>query len=145
MEHNLGLTCDPSAAWCRSCIERNAMGSIKAIDAARLALLGDGQHSVSLDKVIATMKRTGDDMAEIYKETSLGGSPWGWRSTAWSADPMSDAKIDLHTASLDAAHLDENGLEQVRASVRALCVRFPGEYWRRMDRERTYPPSSWRR
>jgi L-serine dehydratase len=49
------------------------MGAIKAIDAARLALLGDGEHSVSLDKVIATMKRTGDDMKEIYKETSLGG------------------------------------------------------------------------
>ena len=55
------------------CIERNAMGAIKAIDAARLALLGDGQHSVSLDKVIATMKRTGEDMNAIYKETSLGG------------------------------------------------------------------------
>jgi L-serine dehydratase len=49
------------------------MGAVKAIDAARLALLGDGQHSVSLDKVIVTMKRTGDDMKSIYKETSLGG------------------------------------------------------------------------
>ncbi len=49
------------------------MGAIKAIDAARLALLGDGQHSVSLDKVIATMKRTGEDLSEMYKETSLGG------------------------------------------------------------------------
>jgi L-serine dehydratase len=49
------------------------MGAIKAIDAARLALLGDGQHTVSLDKVILTMKRTGADMSEIYKETSLGG------------------------------------------------------------------------
>ena len=55
------------------CIERNAMGAVKAIDASRLALLGDGQHTVSLDKVIATMKRTGEDMSEIYKETSLGG------------------------------------------------------------------------
>jgi len=74
MEHNLGLTCDPIGGLVQiPCIERNAMGSIKAIDAARLALLGDGQHSVSLDKVIATMKRTGDDMAEIYKETSMGG------------------------------------------------------------------------
>jgi L-serine dehydratase len=74
MEHNLGLTCDPIGGLVQiPCIERNAMGAIKAIDAARLALLGDGQHSVSLDKVIATMKRTGEDMAEIYKETSLGG------------------------------------------------------------------------
>jgi L-serine dehydratase len=74
MEHNLGLTCDPIGGLVQiPCIERNAMGAIKAIDAARLALLGDGQHSVSLDKVIATMKRTGDDMKEIYKETSLGG------------------------------------------------------------------------
>jgi L-serine dehydratase len=74
MEHNLGLTCDPIGGLVQiPCIERNAMGAIKAIDAARLALLGDGQHSVSLDKVIATMKRTGEDMNAIYKETSLGG------------------------------------------------------------------------
>ena len=74
MEHNLGLTCDPIGGLVQiPCIERNAMGAVKAIDAARLALLGDGQHSVSLDKVIATMKRTGEDMSEIYKETSLGG------------------------------------------------------------------------
>ena len=74
MEHNLGLTCDPIGGLVQiPCIERNAMGAIKAIDAARLALLGDGQHSVSLDKVIATMKRTGADMSEIYKETSLVG------------------------------------------------------------------------
>jgi L-serine dehydratase len=74
MEHNLGLTCDPIGGLVQiPCIERNAMGAVKAIDAARLALLGDGQHSVSLDKVIVTMKRTGDDMKSIYKETSLGG------------------------------------------------------------------------
>ena len=74
MEHNLGLTCDPIGGLVQiPCIERNAMGSIKAIDAASLALLGDGRHHVSLDKVIATMKRTGEDMKEIYKETSLGG------------------------------------------------------------------------
>ena len=74
MEHNLGLTCDPIGGLVQiPCIERNAMGAIKAIDAARLALLGDGQHSVSLDKVIATMRRTGEDMKDIYKETSLGG------------------------------------------------------------------------
>ena len=74
MEHNLGLTCDPIGGLVQiPCIERNAVGAIKAIEATRLALLGDGQHSVSLDKVIATMKRTGRDMSEIYKETSLGG------------------------------------------------------------------------
>ncbi len=74
MEHNLGLTCDPIGGLVQiPCIERNAMGAIKAIDAARLALLGDGEHSVSLDKVIATMMRTGADMNVIYKETSLGG------------------------------------------------------------------------
>ena len=74
MEHNLGLTCDPIGGLVQiPCIERNAMGAVKAIDATRLALLGDGQHSVSLDKVIATMKRTGEDMSSIYKETSLGG------------------------------------------------------------------------
>ena len=74
MEHNLGLTCDPIGGLVQiPCIERNAMGAIKAVDAARLAMLGDGEHSVSLDKVIATMLRTGQDMNEIYKETSLGG------------------------------------------------------------------------
>ena len=75
MEHNLGLTCGSHpAGWCRSpASSATPPGAIKAIDAARLALLGDGQHSVSLDKVIVTMKRTGADMSEIYKETSLGG------------------------------------------------------------------------
>lgn len=74
MEHNLGLTCDPVAGLVQiPCIERNAMGSVKAINAARLALRGDGTHHVSLDQVIATMRQTGHDMAAIYKETSLGG------------------------------------------------------------------------
>jgi L-serine dehydratase len=74
MEHNLGLTCDPIGGLVQiPCIERNAMGAVKAIDATRLAMLGNGEHSVSLDKVIATMKRTGEDMSSIYKETSLGG------------------------------------------------------------------------
>jgi len=74
MEHNLGLTCDPIGGLVQiPCIERNAMGAVKAIDAARLAMLGTGEHSVSLDKVIATMKRTGEDMSHVYKETSLGG------------------------------------------------------------------------
>ena len=74
MEHNLGLTCDPIGGLVQiPCIERNAMGAIKAIDASRLAMLGDGTHKVSLDKVIATMKQTGNDMQSIYKETSKGG------------------------------------------------------------------------
>ncbi|MCJ2184270.1 L-serine ammonia-lyase [Novosphingobium sp. 1949] len=74
MEHNLGLTCDPIAGLVQiPCIERNAMGANKAISAARLALGGDGVHHVSLDQVIDTMKRTGQDMKEHYKETSLGG------------------------------------------------------------------------
>ncbi|MEJ0039442.1 MAG: L-serine ammonia-lyase [Gammaproteobacteria bacterium] len=74
MEHNLGLTCDPVAGLVQiPCIERNAMGSVKAINAARLAMRGDGTHKVSLDQVIATMRQTGDDMSTIYKETSQGG------------------------------------------------------------------------
>ncbi|HEX8578642.1 MAG TPA: L-serine ammonia-lyase [Allosphingosinicella sp.] len=74
MEHNLGLTCDPVAGLVQvPCIERNAVGAIKAIEASRLALVGDGSHLVSLDQVIETMRRTGLDMNERYKETSLGG------------------------------------------------------------------------
>lgn len=74
MEHNLGLTCDPIAGLVQvPCIERNAMGAVKAINAARLALHGDGSHRVSLDKVIETMRQTGRDMQAKYKETSLGG------------------------------------------------------------------------
>ena len=74
MEHNLGLTCDPVAGLVQiPCIERNAMGSVKAINAARLAMRGDGSHKVSLDQVIATMRQTGHDMSTIYKETSQGG------------------------------------------------------------------------
>jgi L-serine dehydratase len=74
MEHNLGLTCDPVGGLVQiPCVERNAMGAIKALNAARMALLGDGTHSVSLDTVIRTMKQTGEDMKSTYKETSLGG------------------------------------------------------------------------
>ena len=74
MEHNLGLTCDPVAGLVQiPCIERNAMGAVKAINAARLAMRGDGSHKVSLDQVIATMRQTGRDMSTIYKETSQGG------------------------------------------------------------------------
>lgn len=74
MEHNLGLTCDPIAGLVQiPCIERNAMGAAKAIDASRLALMGDGSHMVSLDKVIETMRQTGLDMRDKYKETSQGG------------------------------------------------------------------------
>ena len=74
MEHNLGLTCDPIGGLVQvPCIERNAMGAIKAINAARLALAGDGTHKVSLDKVIRTMRDTGADMSSKYKETARGG------------------------------------------------------------------------
>lgn len=74
MEHNLGLTCDPIGGLVQiPCIERNTMGSIKAINAAHLALQGDGSHFVSLDAVIETMRQTGEDMRSKYKETSLGG------------------------------------------------------------------------
>ncbi|MFO7276984.1 MAG: L-serine ammonia-lyase [Pseudomonadota bacterium] len=74
MEHNLGLTCDPVAGLVQiPCIERNAMGAVKAINAARLAMRGDGTHKVTLDQVIATMRQTGADMSSIYKETSQGG------------------------------------------------------------------------
>jgi len=74
MEHNLGLTCDPVGGLVQiPCIERNAMGAVKAINAARLAMQGDGSHKVTLDQVISTMRQTGLDMSTIYKETSKGG------------------------------------------------------------------------
>jgi len=74
MEHNLGLTCDPVGGMVQiPCIERNAMGAVKAINASRLALQGDGTQKVTLDQVIRTMRQTGHDMATIYKETSKGG------------------------------------------------------------------------
>lgn len=74
IEHNLGLTCDPVGGLVQiPCIERNAIASVKAINAARLALHGDGSHKVSLDKAIKTMRETGADMKTKYKETSRGG------------------------------------------------------------------------
>jgi L-serine dehydratase len=74
MEHNLGLTCDPVGGLVQiPCIERNAMGSVKAINAQRLAMQAEGKHKVSLDKVIKTMRQTGADMKNRYKETSRGG------------------------------------------------------------------------
>ncbi|MDP3616866.1 MAG: L-serine ammonia-lyase, partial [Rhodoferax sp.] len=74
MEHNLGLTCDPIGGLVQvPCIERNAMGAVKAVNAARMAIAGNGQHVVSLDKVIKTMRETGADMKTKYKETSRGG------------------------------------------------------------------------
>ena len=74
MEHNLGLTCDPIAGLVQiPCIERNAMGAVKAVNAARMAFRGDGTHKVTLDQVIATMRQTGLDMSTSYKETSRGG------------------------------------------------------------------------
>ncbi|SFT55636.1 L-serine dehydratase [Actinopolyspora lacussalsi subsp. righensis] len=74
MEHNLGLTCDPIGGLVQiPCIERNAVASVKAITAARMALRGNGSHFVSLDKVIKTMRATGEDMKDKYKETARGG------------------------------------------------------------------------
>lgn len=74
MEHHLGMTCDPVGGLVQiPCIERNAMGAVKAVNAARMALIADGQHKISLDKVIKTMWTTGRDMQTIYKETSKGG------------------------------------------------------------------------
>ncbi|HSV52022.1 MAG TPA: L-serine ammonia-lyase [Burkholderiaceae bacterium] len=74
LEHHLGMTCDPIGGLVQiPCIERNAMGAVKAINACSLAMLGDGSHMVSLDQAIETMRRTGSDMQSKYKETSLGG------------------------------------------------------------------------
>ena len=74
IEHNLGLTCDPVGGLVQiPCIERNAVASNKAINAARLALAGDGTHKVTLDKAIKTMRDTGRDMKVKYKETARGG------------------------------------------------------------------------
>lgn len=74
LEHNLGMTCDPVGGLVQiPCIERNAIASVKAINAARLALHGDGSHKVSLDQAIETMRQTGADMMDKYKETSRGG------------------------------------------------------------------------
>ena len=74
MEHNLGMTCDPIGGLVQiPCIERNAMGAVKAINASRIAMDEEGEHKVSLDQVIKTMYETGRDMQSRYKETSLGG------------------------------------------------------------------------
>lgn len=74
MEHNLGLTCDPVKGLVQiPCIERNAMGAVKAVNAAQLALAGDGKHKVSLDMVIQTMREIGENMSTKYKETAQGG------------------------------------------------------------------------
>ena len=74
MEHNLGLTCDPIGGLVQvPCIERNALAAVQAIGAARMALHGDGRHLVSLDAVIKTMRDTGADMKDEYKETARGG------------------------------------------------------------------------
>jgi len=74
MEHNLGLTCDPVGGLVQiPCIERNAMAAVKAINATRIALRGNGHHFVSLDAIMKTMRETGADMQAKYKETAAGG------------------------------------------------------------------------
>ena len=74
LEHHLGLTCDPVGGLVQiPCIERNAAGAVSALNAANIAFLTDGQHNVSYDEALAAMQRTGMDMNEKYKETSLGG------------------------------------------------------------------------
>ena len=74
LEHHLGMTCDPIGGLVQvPCIERNAMGAVKSVSAASLALRGDGRHLVTLDAAIATMRETGQDMLSKYKETSRGG------------------------------------------------------------------------
>ena len=74
LEHHLGMTCDPIKGLVQApCIERNGLGAIKAVSAASLSLRGDGTHLVSLDACVETMRQTGHDMSEKYKETSLGG------------------------------------------------------------------------
>ena len=74
LEHHLGMTCDPIAGLVQvPCIERNALGAVKAVTAASLAIKGDGTHFVPLDACIETMRQTGNDMSEKYKETSTGG------------------------------------------------------------------------
>jgi L-serine dehydratase len=74
MEHNLGMTCDPIGGLVQiPCIERNAIGAVKAVNAARMSMNGSGDHKVSLDQVIRTMFETGRDMQTRYKETSLAG------------------------------------------------------------------------
>lgn len=79
MEHHLGMTCDPVGGLVQiPCIERNAFGAIKAVNAASLALHGDGVHRISLDQVISAMRQTGADMNHKYKETSLGGLAVNW-------------------------------------------------------------------
>ena len=83
MEHNLGLTCDPIGGLVQiPCIERNAMGAVKAINAARLALRGDGTHHVSLDKVIETMRQTGATCTTSTRRRPWAASPSTW----WSAE-----------------------------------------------------------
>ena len=97
IEHNLGLTCDPIDGLVQvPCIERNAMGAIKSINAARLALRGNGQHFVSLDKAILTMKQTGADMSDKYKETAKGGLAIHAKSLAKNIIPTATVGVTVN-------------------------------------------------
>ena len=95
LEHNLGLTCDPIGGLVQvPCIERNAMAAMKAINAARLALHGDGTHLVSLDQAIATMRDTGRDMHEKYKETARGGLAVTFRNSSGEPVPVAVSYVE---------------------------------------------------
>lgn len=95
MEHNLGLTCDPIDGLVQiPCIERNALGAVKAVTAAQLALNGDGHHRVTLDQVIETMRQTGNDMQAKYKETSQGGLSGKWGGVFYLDDFLTNAQSD---------------------------------------------------
>jgi len=118
MEHHLGMTCDPIGGLVQvPCIERNTMGAIKAINAAYLALQGDGKHIVSLDAVIETMRQTGNDMRSQYKETSLGGLAVNVEITMDDADAAGLRHRDRHPRLGDGIHggRDNWNIERDRA------------------------------
>ncbi len=102
IEHHLGMTCDPIGGLVQiPCIERNGMGAVKAITAASLALKGDGTHFVSLDEVIETMRQTGADMQDKYKETSLAA----WRSTS---SPSTTPLVEVASSIINQTHSSSN-------------------------------------
>ena len=125
MEHNLGLTCDPIAGLVQiPCIERNAMGAVKAINAARLALRGDGTHKVSLDQVIATMRQTGRDMSS-HLQGNLAGRARGQRAGVLrqrrSAANRSVARTSSSVMPVSKAECPASATTRKSASGQARC------------------------